>query len=181
MACFIFLWLALVDCSPLLNKVIKDIKASLAHKRECVLSEATALIGVKEQGGNNRGPMVDVIIREAGGKPGQAWCSYTMIYLFKRCGAFHKGTNGMAMSWAKREREVGARQNVRPTDLFTIYNKALGRIGHVGMVFKTFPEESFFTSFEGNVNLRGDRESVGSGAACLMREYKAVNGFYRWL
>lgn len=86
----------------------------------------------------------------------------------------------MAMSWAKKERAVKARQQVRATDVFTVYNKALKRIGHVGMVYKVFPEEPFFQSFEGNVNFRGDRESVGSGAKCLMREYKNVNGIYRW-
>lgn len=169
MACTLLLWLTLANSSPLLNKI------------ECLLFEAKAKIGIREQGGNNRGPVVDIIIREAGGKPGQAWCSYMMIYLWKRCGVPHKGTNGMAMSWAKEERRVKATRSVQATDLFTIYNKALGRIGHVGMAYKTFPEEPFFTSFEGNVNLRGDRESIGSGAKCLMREYKAVNGFYRWL
>jgi len=169
MACTLLLWLALANCSPLLNKI------------SCLLSEATSKIGIREQGGNNRGPVVDVIILQAGGRPGQAWCSYMMIYLWKRCGIPHKGVNGLAMSWAKKDREVVGRRSVQATDLFTIYNKALGRIGHVGMVFRVFPEESFFTSFEGNVNLRGDRESLGSGAKCLMREYKAVNGIYRWL
>ena len=86
----------------------------------------------------------------------------------------------MAMSWAKKERLVPARKAVRAADIFTVYNKALGRIGHVGMVYRVFPEETFFTSFEGNVNMRGDRESVGSGAKCLMREYSVVNGVYRW-
>jgi hypothetical protein len=150
------------------------------NKIECLLKEATSLIGIREQGGNNRGPVVDKIIIEAGGKPGQAWCSYTMIYLWKRCGVPHKGTNGMAMSWAKNERRVPQRSSVRPTDVFTVYNKALKRIGHVGMVYKVFPEEPFFQSFEGNVNFRGDRESRGSGAKCLMREYSVANGFFRW-
>ena len=84
----------------------------------------------------------------------------------------------MAMSWARADRAVPDR--VRPTDVFTIYNKALGRIGHVGLVYQTFPEEPFFKSFEGNVNARGDRESHRSMAGCLIREYRATNGFYRW-
>jgi hypothetical protein len=168
MACFVFLWLAFANCSPVLNEI------------ECLLATAKKYIGIREQGGNNRGPVVDRIITEAGGKPGQAWCSYMMIYLWRQCGIPHKGTNGMAMSWAKKERAVKARQQVKATDVFTVYNKALKRIGHVGMVYKVFPEEPFFQSFEGNVNFRGDRESVGSGAKCLMREYKNVNGIFRW-
>jgi hypothetical protein len=102
-----------------------------------------------------------------------------MIYLWKKCGIPHKGTNGMAMSWARADRAVPDR--VRPTDVFTIYNRALGRIGHVGMVYQTYPEESFFKSFEGNVNARGDRESHRSMAGCLMREYRVANGFFRWV
>lgn len=101
-----------------------------------------------------------------------------MIYLWKKCGIPHKGTNGMAMSWAKADKAV--KGPVRETDIFTIFNKALGRIGHVGMIYTVYPEEAFFRSFEGNVNARGDRESKRSMAGCLMREYKVVNGVFRW-
>jgi len=128
---------------------------------------------------NNRGPKVDSVVRYAGGIPGQAWCSYTLIYIWKKCGLPHKGVGGMAASWAKAERRV-QREAVMAPDHFTIYNKALGRIGHVGIVFRTYPEESFFTSFEGNINSRGDRESKRSKAGCLIREYSVCNGFYRW-
>lgn len=84
----------------------------------------------------------------------------------------------MAMSWAKADK--AAKGTARETDVFTVFNKALGRIGHVGMIYTAYPEEPFFRSFEGNVNARGDRESHRSMAGCLIREYKVVNGVFRW-
>lgn len=165
----------------MLAEVINHIRGSLRQKNEaCILSEAKKLIGTKEVGANNRGPRVDSIIRYAGGVPGQAWCSYTMIYLWKKCGVPRQGTGGLAMSWAKKEKTI-SREQVKATDIFTVYNKHLGRVGHVGLVYETYPEESFFKSFEGNVNGRGDRESLRSEARCLIREYNVANGFYRWI
>ena len=146
---------------------------------DCVKQQAKKLIGTREGPINNRGPRVDSIIRYAGGIPGQPWCSYTMIYIYKKCGSVFQGVNGAAKSWAKKEKAVGL-SPVRHTDVFTVYNKALGRIGHVGLVYQVYPEERFFQSFEGNVNARGDRESHRSMAGCLIREYAVSNGFYRW-
>lgn len=103
-----------------------------------------------------------------------------MIYIWKRCGIPHKGVNGMAMSWAKSEKRVGLKEGVKPADVFTIYNKQLKRIGHVGLVYQTYPEEPFFQSFEGNVNARGDRESHRSCAMHLIRQYDFCSGFFRW-
>ena len=160
---------------------MKDIRKGLHTKQtSCIMAQAKGLIGTREVGANNRGPRVDSIIRFAGGKPGQAWCSYTMIYLWKKCGVPHEGATGMAMSWAKRANAI-SKENANVTDLFTVFNKHLGRIGHVGMVYTVYPEESFFKSFEGNINSRGDRESNRSMAGCLMREYSVANGFYRWV
>jgi hypothetical protein len=136
------------------------------------------MVGLSEGPVNNRGPLLDDVIRQAGGKPGQAWCSYMMIYVFRKCKVPIRGVNGMALSWAKPERAV--RGQIRIADLFTIFNKYLGRIGHVGMVYTVYPEERFFLSFEGNINARGDRESTGSVAGCLIREYSVTNGFWRW-
>jgi len=167
MARIILLWLAFA-CS-----------GSCVAQIECLKQEAKKLIGTREGPVNNRGPRVDSIIRYAGGTPGQAWCSYTMIYIFKKCGSVFKGVNGTAMSWARKDKAV-VLMPIRATDLFTVYNKALGRIGHVGLVYQVYPEERFFQSFEGNVNARGDRESHRSMAGCLMREYSVANGFYRW-
>jgi hypothetical protein len=102
-----------------------------------------------------------------------------MIYIFKKCGSVFQGVNGSAKSWAKKDKAV-VLMPIRATDVFTVYNKALGRIGHVGLVYQVYPEERFFQSFEGNVNARGDRESHRSMAGCLIREYAVSNGFYRW-
>ena len=178
----VLLWLALANSGTLLNKVgaadivVDTRKAQVA----CIKAQAKRLIGTRESGGNNRGPRVDSIIRFAGGKPGQAWCSYTMIYLWKKCGVPREGTNGMALSWAKSSKAI-SKEQVNVTDVFTVFNKYLGRIGHVGMVYDVYPEEPFFKSFEGNINSRGDRESNNSIAGCLMREYSVANGFYRWV
>lgn len=145
---------------------------------DCIRQEAKKLVGTREGLINNRGPRVDSIVRYAGGKPGQPWCSYTLIYLWKKCGVPHQGVNGMAMSWAKSQKAV--RDRVKPMDVFTVYNKHLGRVGHVGLVYDTYPEEPFFKSFEGNINSRGDRESHRSKAGHLIRQYNICSGVYRW-
>jgi len=165
MARIIFFWIALTYSGSLFAQV------------SCVNKTIKSLIGIREQGGNNRGPEVDKLIIKAGGKPGQAWCGWTQRYLLIVCGAKNMG-GGMASSWGVASRRV---RDVKALDHFTIYNKYIGRIGHVGIVYVTYPEEKFFKSFEGNINAKGDRESVGSIAGCLMREYAACAGFYRWV
>jgi len=121
---------------------------------------------------------VDSIILYAGGKPGQAWCGWTQVFIWKKCGIKSRG-GGMASSWGVSLRRVPLFKVVNG-DHFTIYNKYMGRVGHVGLVYNTFPEESFFKSFEGNINSHGARESSRSFAGCLMREYGCCCGFYRW-
>jgi len=55
--------------------------------QERAYREAKALIGVMEQGGNNRGPQVEQIIREGGGRVGDAWCGWFMATVYKRAGS----------------------------------------------------------------------------------------------
>lgn len=43
--------------------------------------------GVAEQGGNNRGPQVDAIIRAAGGAPGEPWCGDAVAAAYLRAGS----------------------------------------------------------------------------------------------
>lgn len=48
---------------------------------------AWARDGVAEQGGNNRGPRVEQIIRAAGGTPGEPWCGDAVAAAYLRAGS----------------------------------------------------------------------------------------------
>lgn len=56
---------------------------------------AEGLVGVMEQGGNNRGPMVSKIIRDNGGAVGEPWCGDFVAYCYRQAGS--KAVN---RSWA---------------------------------------------------------------------------------
>ncbi len=51
------------------------------------LREAQSMLGVLEVGGNNRGPIVDKIIRSNGGDLGEAWCGDAVAYWYRRAGS----------------------------------------------------------------------------------------------
>lgn len=61
--------------------------------RERAYAEAVRCIGIMEQGGNNRGPEVERIIRSGGGVPGQSWCGWGMAHCYKVAGS-------KAVTWA---------------------------------------------------------------------------------
>jgi hypothetical protein len=56
---------------------------------------AGTLVGTMEQGGNNRGPMVEKIIRDNGGDVGEPWCGDFVAYCYRQAGS--KAVN---RSWA---------------------------------------------------------------------------------
>lgn len=49
---------------------------------------ASSYVGTCEQG-YNRGPIVSRIIREAGGRDGQSWCMWFMVYCYDRAAQRH--------------------------------------------------------------------------------------------
>ncbi len=62
-------------------------QAAVLPLRERAYYEASKLVGVMEQGGNNRGPAVEKIIRSGGGVPGQAWCGWFNAHCYKIAGS----------------------------------------------------------------------------------------------
>ena len=53
--------------------------------RARIVAEANKLVGIRERG-YNRGTEVEAIIREAGGKAGDKWCSWTVVVALRRAG-----------------------------------------------------------------------------------------------
>ncbi|MBJ6109436.1 hypothetical protein JAO73_10455 [Hymenobacter sp. BT523] len=68
-----------------------------AGLRARVVAEARKLVGIREHG-RNRGPEVDALIKEAGGQPGQAWCSWTVVVIMRRAG-IPVPRFGKALAW----------------------------------------------------------------------------------
>lgn len=63
--------------------------------RERALANAKQLRGVLEKGGNNRGPVVDKIIRANDGTPGESWCGDFVAYVYRNA-----GSKAVSRSWA---------------------------------------------------------------------------------
>jgi Putative peptidoglycan binding domain len=58
-----------------------------SHLAASALAIQTGLLGVHEQGGNNRGPVVDKIIKFAGGELGEPWCVDGIIWSYGHAGS----------------------------------------------------------------------------------------------
>lgn len=69
--------------------------ASARPMRLRAFDEAEKLLGTVEQGGNNRGPMVEKIIRANGGVPGEPWCGDFVAYCYRLA-----GSSAVTRSWA---------------------------------------------------------------------------------
>lgn len=63
--------------------------------RERALHYAVAQLGVLEEGGNNRGPVVSQIIRMMGGEIGEAWCGDAVGSWYMRA-----GSKSVTRAWA---------------------------------------------------------------------------------
>jgi len=148
---------------------------ALGQKNKCLITEGQKILGIKESPGqNNRSPDVDKIVLAAGGRPGQPWCGWTARYLHLKCGCPAGG--GMAMSWFVSNRLIHTQ--FVPGDVFSIWNRYIKRIGHVGLVEQVLPSGSFIVTIEGNTNAVGSRE--GSGVCRLTRPIKQIHNFARW-
>jgi hypothetical protein len=144
------------------------------EKIKCLLNEGRALLGVREVGGNNRGPMVDKIIISSGGKVGQPWCGYTQKYIHTKCKCQSAG--GMASSWFPKNRLVKIGQIAG--DVFSIYDPYTKRIGHIGMIEQVLSSGNYYITIEGNTGGSGSRD--GSGVHRLTRPKKTVYSIARW-
>lgn len=159
----------------LLNLCFWAHSQSIAQPNMCIVKTAEKYIGVKETR-KNSGPEVDKIIIKAGGKPGQPWCGWFAKFIHMLCQVIRTG-QGMAMSWFDRSHLI-PESMVGPGDVASVFNKYLGRIGHILIIKEWMRNGQFFISIEGNTNQKGSRD--GSGVLSLQRSKKDCYNFARW-
>lgn len=146
-----------------------------ASTNECIVRTAEKYIGVVETR-RNSGPEVDRIIIAAGGKPGQPWCGWFARYVHQICKVTKQG-GGMALSWFDKGHLISPSM-VMPGDVASVWNKYMGRIGHILIIREWNRNSQFFISVEGNTNAKGSRE--GSGVRSLQRSKKDCFNYARW-
>ena len=153
--------------------------------RECVATQYTQAIGVREASGKNDGVDVKKYLASVKLPEGHAWCAAFVNYVLKKCGANVAGS-GWSPAWFPQSRLVfnksfglGSNTGTLPQrgDVFGIYFPNKGRIAHVGFI--DVWEESHITTVEGNTNDAGSRE--GDGVYKKKRLTKQIHAVANWI
>jgi hypothetical protein len=147
--------------------------------RDSLATVIYSQVGVREEGGNNRGPEVERYLAQAGLGPGNPWCAAFMKWCMAQVGV-KVSANAYSPSWFIPSRVIwthGQGFRYYPCSVFGIWFNSLGRIGHVGFVM--WSNGKTCRTVEGNTNNGGSRE----GDSVMVR-YRPVWSLYQvadWL
>jgi hypothetical protein len=167
-------WFALSGATPLVRQASGLLAAS-------ALAMAATRIGVRESGGANRGPEVDVFLSTVGldpaggGAAGFPWCQAFVYWAFNEA-ARQLGvpnptpkTAAVLAHWNKARSIAGATRftpNQLLADLSLVSAGSLvvydfgGGMGHIAFV-EQCNEDGRLTTVEGNTNTDGSRNGIG--------------------
>ncbi len=140
-----------------------DTEASMP-KSLLALHIAATQVGVRERGGNNRGPMVDKFLAATRLRPGFAWCASFAYWTLVRAGVsakvLPKRWKAPAVRfWHDWALATGRRRTTPKRGYLFYWLKRANGPGHIGWVNASLGDR--FTSIEGNTNFRGSREGDG--------------------
>ena len=150
-----------------------DLRAKL---RAVYLAE----VGVKEQGGANRGARVEQYLASVGFGPGYAWCAAYVSWCFQQVDVEHP-KSAWVPSYAKKKNLIYQRgefikQLPQMGDVFLIWFDRLKRPAHIGFVDEW--RGHWVITVEGNTNDDGSREGDGVyRKRRLQRQVWAVSNF----
>ena len=181
---YCLLWIALsIPSNPLAYNV-----------SNCLTSKASSYVGIVEKGGNNQGFSnleFEKDIKEVGWGKGQAWCSYFVMLLFKKC-SIPNDITGWSPSTYNKKDVIFTDKEFKTTyssgDLLVLslsydkFKKNPARykgIGHTGVVIDI--RENAIVSIEGNTNDAGTRDSrTGDGVYKKIRPLTKNINITRW-
>lgn len=142
---------------------------------------AEACVGIREEGGNNSGPMVELIQETVGGAGREAWC----MSFVQTCLAFAEVETGVKSPIPASEHcmtvwnTTPKKQRVKISPLpgaIAIWQHGKGPAGHTGIV--SGADEKNFNAIEGNtesgLNPKGTVERDGGGVYFTKRSRKGA-------
>lgn len=151
--------------------------------RKYIVEEAESYVGIVEATGNNDGPEVEAFLSSVGLGKGYAWCAAFVHFILKQC-----EVNNTVTAWSPtccpttktvwKQGEKISREPVE-ADVFSLYYRKLGRIGHTGFIKKWDQEDNYVTTIEGNTNADGSRE--GNGVWIKKRNKRTIYSVANWL
>jgi hypothetical protein len=153
---------------------------------ESAVNLALSYNGVHEEGGNNRGPEVEMFLRSMGLQPGDPWCAaflcFCISHAAKALGVTPKFQLGSSV-YKLWTRNPSLQLSAPEANSVFLINHGLSksgqRIGHTGFVITPTDEYDLMTTMEGNTDSAGSR----SGGQCMRRTRNIAdftNG-YGWL
>ena len=160
-----------------------------------LIAAANAFVGFTEQGGDNRGQVVERMLAQVHQPPGQPWCAAFVYHV-----GFHShfdSTTGSS-AWplpatascevlARHAAERGVlRDQPLLGDVFLLYSPRLGRFAHTGIVVSVeqprpgVRDVHVCLTIEGNTNEDGSRD--GFATLRKVRTFREADGhkFIRW-
>lgn len=133
------------------------------QKREQLQTIYQSQVGVREQGGANRGAQVEQYLAAVNFGPGYAWCAAFVSWCYQQVDIDHP-RSAWVPSYALAEnliykRGEFIRQLPQSGDAFLIWFDRLKRPAHIGFVEKW--QAKWVITVEGNTNDDGSREGDG--------------------
>lgn len=141
-----------------------------------VLNWARSEVGVKEEGGNNRGPRVAEYLASVGLGVGEPWCAAFIAFCFTKAAGSQCGWPMTADTWTIRDwaKANGClHESPEAGDVFLIYNSAGPT--HTGFVASVQGE--YVWTIEGNTG--GGSDTDGDGVHHKKRLISGMR-FVRW-
>ena len=161
-----------------------------------LVAAANAFIGVSEQGGDNRGQMVEHFLRSVSLPPGQPWCAAFVYHVghsahydhLTQRSSWPLPATGSCEALARAARAHGVlRDEPYVGDVFLLWSRTRRRFIHTGIVVGVEEEERVHerdvhvcVTVEGNTN--DDGSSNGHTTLRKVRTFREVDGhrFVRW-
>lgn len=168
-----------------------DIRGTCEGARDRILRAARNLVGVRESGGNNRGPEVDKIIRNGGWDPVESpsWCGLANRYVYDIAEEKDKGPQGRGSAWSPNWvqnptwTQTGKGETPLPGDAWGIAwrgDDGVYRVRHTGLV-ESWGLTSVNT-LEGNTTVAGTADSLkGDSYMARKRPVRSITYAKNWL